>query len=379
MNLERDNLSAGLFVLMGLVLGVVLVFALADVDRLFRKTQTIDVVYSLSDGLRGLKAGAEVSLGDEPIGSVSAIDDVIEEGRVVAKRVSFAIPDHYRLRRDAVIELVVPPLGAGTRLNIRSVGVGETYEHGVDEPLAGAMAGSLLTESLMRDAGIGDEQRRQIQRIITNVADMTDALRADIPELTGAARRMLTEAEPLAADARQAAAHLKDATARINALLADKDPTIRETLDNVHALSQRLMPVIDEAKTAVDNIRVATDEVKSLILTRRPHLEKMLADLQLTGEQLKLAAIEIRRSPWRLLYKPSQKELASDNLYDAARSFAMAASTLDATVAALATVQQRDPADEPRIRELLDYLEAITQRFTEAQDQFWTALDQASR
>lgn len=365
MNLERDNLTAGLFVLLGLALGLGLVFALADLDRFFEKTQHVDVVYSLRDGLRGLKVGAEVSLGDEPVGSVAAINDVVEDGRVTAKRVSLTIPARYRLRRDAVIELVVPPLGSGTRLNIRSVGAGELYAHDQKQPIEGAMAGSLLTDNLMRDAGIRDAQRRQIQRIIANIADITDALKTDVPTLI--------------ADARQAATRLKDAAARIDTLLADKDQTLRETLDNVHSLSGRLLPMIDEAKAVVDSARIAMTEVKTLILTRRPHLEKMLADLQITGEQLKLAAIEIRRSPWRLLYKPSQKELASDNLYDAARSFAMAASTLDATVQALAAVQQRDPADEPQLRELLDYLDAVTVRFTEAQGQFWTALDRNAR
>ncbi len=398
MNHERDNLTAGLFVLAGLVLGIGMVFFLTDFNALFQKTQKVDVAYSLSDGLQGLKIGAEVSLGDEPIGSVVAIDNVEQDQRVTGKRVTIEIPARFKLRRDAAIELVVPPLGAGTRLNIRSVGAGEAYDG--RQPIEGTLAGSLLTANLMRDAGIMDQQRQQIQQIIANVAQITETLkndlppltaalredipaitarlREDVPQITASARRVLADAEPLAADARLAVASLKESLARVDTLLADKDQTLRETLDNVHAISAKVLPILDDARTSVQNIKVATGEVKALILMRRPHLEKMLANLQLTGEQLKLAAIEIRRSPWRLLYKPSRKELETDNLYDAARSFALAASVLDTTIQALRDIQQREPADEQQVAELVDYLEKLTGRFTEAEGQFWSALDDAT-
>ena len=90
--------------------------------------------------------------------------------------------------------------------------------------------------------------------------------------------------------------------------------------------------------------------------------------------QLKLAGIELRRAPWRLLYKPSDQELETDNLYDAARSFAQAAEALDATVHSLESVMDKGLADEAELQRRLDYLMRLFDRFQEAETSFWQAL-----
>jgi hypothetical protein len=107
---------------------------------------------------------------------------------------------------------------------------------------------------------------------------------------------------------------------------------------------------------------------------QRPVLERMVANLQLSADQLKLATIEIRRSPWRLLYKPDEKELETDNLYDAARSFALAAGTLDAATQSLQAVAEKTPNDQAKIEEMVKHLEALYERFEEAEAEFWKAL-----
>ena len=42
------------------------------------------------------------------------------------------------------------------------------------------------------------------------------------------------------------------------------------------------------------------------------------------------AMIEIRRSPWKVLYRPTEKELENELLYEATRSFAVAAADMKA-------------------------------------------------
>ena len=56
------------------------------------------------------------------------------------------------------------------------------------------------------------------------------------------------------------------------------------------------------------------------------------------GDQLKLAAIEVRSQPWRLLHEPDTKELSTQALYDATRSYASAASDVRAASEALSQV-----------------------------------------
>ncbi|MCC7407501.1 MAG: hypothetical protein IT442_05480 [Phycisphaeraceae bacterium] len=400
----HDNLRAGLFVLGGVALAMAVIFALSDVGAFFQRTRALRVSYKLSDGLRGLKEGAVVSLGDTPIGEVTAIEDAFEapgeggDGRVVGKIVSAEIPRRYRLHRNARVELVVPTLGSGTKLNITSVGDGELYKG--PEPIPGALAGSQLTDNLMRDAGIQDQQRHEIQQIIANLQQITQTLREDLPTLTASARKILGETEPLSADARESVAELKASLSRINELvgqvqghsgpwferidkitasttsltgrmdqlLTDKDQALRQTIDQIHDLSAK-------AAAAAEDARAVVAEMRTLAASSRPGMERVMANLQLTGDQLKLAAIEVRRSPWRLLYSPSKKELETDNLYDAARSFALAASTLEGSLASLKEVTADTPEDRARIEQMNAYLDKLYGRFQEAEQAFWRELE----
>ena len=57
-------------------------------------------------------------------------------------------------------------------------------------------------------------------------------------------------------------------------------------------------------------------------------LGEVMGNASLASQQLKLTTAEIRRSPWKILYRPSVDELDHELLYEAARSFALAATDL---------------------------------------------------
>jgi hypothetical protein len=81
---------------------------------------------------------------------------------------------------------------------------------------------------------------------------------------------------------------------------------------------------MNEARTALENLRVDYEGWAT-------NIGEALARFNLTSQQLKLASIEMRRSPWKLLYRPSADELEHELLYDAARAFAVAAADLRAS------------------------------------------------
>lgn len=410
---ERENIWAGLFVLLGIALALVVVFTLADFDRLFAKQQTIKVSYRVADGLMGLKEGATVTIGDQPIGEVTAINDAPAdaEGRVVEQIVAFTIPQRYKIFKDAVVELNAPPLGSGTKLNIKSVGSKIAYD---GQPLEGKQAGSPLTRNLARDAGIGDRQREQIGQIIDNVTNITTELRGNLPRIMSSIQTALDKAQPVVEGASGAVADLQTALhdakelvaevrkrselwmnnidtitnkggsslTRVDKLLEDKDPDIRKAVDNVRDITQQakdktmvqVTELLDRTNVSVENVKKSTEELRAFVTGQRPVLERLMANLQLSSDQLKLATIEIRRSPWRLLYTPEEKELETDNLYDAARSFALAAGTLDAATQSLQSVVQKNPENKEKIEKMVEHLEALFKRFDEAETEFWKQL-----
>ena len=62
----------------------------------------------------------------------------------------------------------------------------------------------------------------------------------------------------------------------------------------------------------------------------KPQLKKTSANIRETSAEMKMAMREIRWNPWRLLHNPSDKELRTQNILTAARSFSSGASDIDA-------------------------------------------------
>ena len=142
-----------------------------------------------------------------------------------------------------------------------------------------------------------------------------------------------------------------------------------ETLPKLDAL-------LDVAHTSMSNVEMITATGRDLVVGQRPVVERATANMHLMAEQLKLTAVEVRRSPWRLLYRPREAELETDNLYDSARSFAQAAASIEAAIASLEALGSVNPAMAEEMRPQLEYLQALENRFKEAEDRFWQYLEQ---
>ncbi len=404
---QRDNMKAGLFVLVGILMFLFVVYTLFDFERLFEQTQQVKVSYTLDDGLKGLKAGSAVTLGHATIGEVVNIQNQWQEetNRVIGKVVTASFPKQYAIYQNAIFELNVPTFGTSTTLNIRDIGAGEIHEIGTIIP--GTIGTMLIVDEIIANAGIGETQRRQFRQIVENIESITTRIREDYATLMPELKLTIAEAKAIMVKFHDAVADVKSVTTdlahrkdmwfervdgmtgsakdsfdRVRDLIRDKELALRETVDQVHdvtkSLRDRTIHQIDEAmlkaNAALGNFKMASSRIKSFVTGQRPVLERALANAQLTTDQLKLAAIEVRRSPWRLLYKPGEDELETDNLYDAARSFAQAAGALDATVMSLQAILADPSGDHEQIQEMLDHLEALFSKFEQTERVFWDSL-----
>ena len=95
-----------------------------------------------------------------------------------------------------------------------------------------------------------------------------------------------------------------------------------------------------------------------------------MANLRLMSDNLKLTAVEVRSQPWRALYRPTNKELSTQSLYDATRAFAEAASDVRAaseTIESLAAGATTRTDDGRRIDEAGLALTEAMQRYRDAE------------
>lgn len=416
------NLAAGAFLILGLIGFVVISAIVSDaLDRLGSR-EPYTVRFDLRRGAPGLAPGSTVQLGGQPVGHVTAVEFVRSaDGAAEAIDVMISVDADQPLYADASVVLVRPLLGGPSSMNFVSIGsepAGRLASGGTIEASSGA-------PGLLADAGLGDEQIAQIQRIVADSADFLERA-GDIAERLDSDIAIITE------DAKSFSATLRETTARVSErlpeieddvaaaaervasagesldraaqsteafiadareVLSENRPRIDETMRLVQELITTVeaehgpaaMELIAEATTAARDLADAAERVESLLAESDPAIRRSLANARLASDQLRQATVEIRRNPWRLLARPDTRELEAEIIYDAARSHADAASDLRDTAASLEAIldlASDGGSSEPtaaRLSTLRDEIGAALDRYRRAQEDLAALIDAQPR
>jgi hypothetical protein len=129
---------------------------------------------------------------------------------------------------------------------------------------------------------------------------------------------------------------------------------------------------LEDVKQIASNTKDVSQSLRSIIVSNRGKLEQMIASLKTTGDNLKQASAEVRRSPWRLLYQPKPDEVANLNLYDSARQFADGAGNLSDASIALRDALKDPDVDPAQVQKLIEKLDETFARFNEVEQMLWT-------
>jgi ABC-type transporter Mla subunit MlaD len=191
--------------------------------------------------------------------------------------------------------------------------------------------------------------------------------------------------------------------ASVNGMLTENRPTLKAALDNVKETSdtlntgiaktvakeldaaspQSLMAKIHasvermgQSLTDLNKITSATSEVVAL---NKDNLNSILANFKETSDHMKAATKDLRRNPWRLLYRPTLEETKELNIFDAARAFAEAATRLDDATAKLKALSDARGGklgpDDPQLKAIRADLQNTFDKFNEAEAALWKNLN----
>lgn len=410
---RKNHVRAGAFVFFALALFIVVLITIAGGSDLWRRTTRYVVRFPLEVGATGLAEGSDVRVGGRTVGAVGRIDLAYEDadrppvGVDVTIRIERGIP----VFDDAVAFLERPLFGASSVINFPSLG-GAASTKRLD---AGArIPGLVAPPELLRNAGYGPEQSKQLRGILNRMDSIT--IRADsvvkefddvlFPQLKTA----INDAGSLLSDMRErsgpwfdradavtkniesmsteANAAVKDGRAfigKIDGLLTEHEDSFSRTVANVESATEsadtllarindqtvaRLNDLLDEGRQRVKEAGDVIEQASSLLGEQAPEIRVSVANMRLASEQMKLMMGEIRRSPWRLLYRPKTHELEYELLYDSARTYASAVSDLRAASESLESVLGSDGS---RLATDGEPLKAYVARITEAFDKYRTA------
>lgn len=414
----RNNVLTGAFLITALVLAVAVSFVLAEV-RLERRTSYV-FRFPMTVGAAGLDSGSPVTVGGLPAGQVTGVRfERDDQGRPTAVLVDARVRSELTLYDDALVYLERPLVGTLSSVNIAGAGGRSVAAARLDE--GGTVTGTIAPPAFLAGAGFGESQAMAVGRIV-------DHLEHFLAESNRIVTAIDLETEPALDDARAALSDLRAAAARVRSVMDDRLPAWSEgvtgVLGDVRETARRAPGLLEDAGRVVSQSEALVADARGTLETTRPSIERAAGDLadlaeairagwdehggptlaaarsgaesfeaiardaqtmlnneqdalvrilangRLASDQLKLAAIEIRAAPWRLLTRPDTKELETQLLYDAARSYALAASDLrDATerLRIVATTEtpraEQAEAAERGLSETLARFQEAEQRF----------------
>lgn len=387
----RNNVLAGIFVLVAIALAVGCVITLSNVgDRLTPRSK-YTVRFSVSEGA-DIDAGAAVKVGGQRVGRVLGASLVNNElsGEPEYVDVSIEVDQRIRLFNDADVQLIRPLLGSGSVINIAALTgyarPGELVGPPVRLEPGGVINGRLgapqflsaadyakIQEILARVDRISADAEPKVKAVLADAQEAVSSVRGiarqaeqswpgwtqKADEILGEAQRASRRFDTIAKSVEDGLAEVRKVVTQANTFMDslqaaynDNRKPFDEIVANVRELSekakgegyQRVLEVIDQAKVAMDSAASAAREADRIMVTSRPRLTELVSDASLAAQQLKLATVEIRAAPWRLLYQPSKKELENELLYNSVRQYSQTVAELRAAADALEAVTQRDQA-----------------------------------
>jgi ABC-type transporter Mla subunit MlaD len=411
---NRSALRAGLLMLGSIFLILCVVVGIKGLSWLRDPAVNYHVVFDLRTNIGGLRIGDEVRIGGFKVGEVKRIflhEDADPKHDPYYLIVEFTVPRKYSIRKDASIRIDGTLTGTSW-LNFEALGRGNLLN--TNDYLVGKS--STTNELLASIGGLGAE----IKPVLANVnTTITDVQTKTVPlvnqtldkfgQTADSFKKTGDNATALTADMRETykpvvIAEYKKVTEKavemmeaIRALFGDTTVDFRTTVANLRkstdSVREKLPGILDKVDgalakvdTAVDKVNKAMVEVhaavvnakdltagaKSVVVGNRSKLDSMIASLKTTGDNLKAATAEIRRSPWRLLYKPAPNEMANLNLYDAARQFAEGANELNDTAGALRDAVKNDQTSPEELKKLMEKVDQSFANFKQVEDKLWS-------
>ena len=415
---QRNELATGLFVIIGLAAGVGVLIWLGAAEVFTRWGQNVVFAAEHRQGNLGLEVGSIIKVGDAPIGKVEKITIDLAGNRVLY---------HARLsRRDINIHsdayaIAVSEFIGGASIVVKSFGSDRS-------PLADDAHPVLLNEApnaMLRQAqqalGYGDEQRRQFQQALKNITEATgyirniaatvtkqidtkdktalmSKIRVAVQNLVASSQNLQAITKNLKAEtdvhnpasllrkAHSIASHVEDVSSTAAEVVKNVKPDIEKTISRVRQYTEKdiadILTTLRQSNTKIASIvadlKIASASARDIIVLNRDKIDKTIMNMKSVSSNLEAAAKEIRRNPWRLLQKPSKKELRDENLYDAARVFAEGAEKLNEALAELKALRQARPegikATDPELARIQEHLRMTFEKFRLAEDALWKTL-----
>ena len=266
MEYRRNEIRAGVFLLLAFVLLVVMVFAVSDIQSLFKKKKDVKVLFSFSDGI---EKNAPVRFSGMKIGKVENVRVAPEQSDQI--EVTLSVYSDTIIKKD-------------TRAAIKTLGlVGGKYVE-----LSGGTAQS-------RTLGPGEVLRGEESLKLEDVTKAALDVVGKLQNIAGNLNRALGDPE-LSRSLKTTVANLQEVSANLKVMTSSKDE-VAVALKNLPDLMKKL----DESAA---NLKAVTEKSDKLVGENRKNVDAMLEGFRGMAQNLKETTDDLKSHPWKLIRKP---------------------------------------------------------------------------
>ena len=266
MEYRRSEIRAGVFLLLSFVILAVMIFAVSDIQSLFKKKKDVKVLFQFSDGI---EKNAPVRLSGIKIGKVSDIRVVPEKGDKIELTLN--------IYRDTVIR-------QDTKAAIKTLGlVGGKY---VD------LSGGSPQSPLLEPGGfiIGEESLKMedLTKTALDVAVKLKKIANNLDAMLG---------DPaLAKSLKTTVANLQEVSANVKVMTSNKEE-VAQGLKNLPEILKKL-------DASANNLKAMTEKSDSIVGENKKNIDAAMESFREMAKNLKETTDDVKSHPWKLLRKP---------------------------------------------------------------------------
>ena len=359
---RQNNVRAGVFVTVSFILALVVFSILTNAwTRMFSTTSSYQAVFSVQEGVGALAPGSRVTLGGVLVGSVTTVTPRVENNAPTTEvDVIFTMNNKFDLYENATVHARAGLLGSTAWLGISDVGSGikatsNTKLMGTTETMVGQLLGKdaavnitksldslrKLSEALTNDDGalnvlIGSREADGIRAAIdaakaslTSMQSVMVSTESVWPEWETSISTILAESKTIPKQLRELFASVQEA---VHDLRANVLPSVENSMDS---LEQAMASLESMSATYQEKSPVWASEISSII-----------GNVNQISVRAKAAIDEISASPWRLLYRPTDREIAYEQLNAASWQLQSALADLRISAQALEIASQSKSAPQ---------------------------------
>jgi ABC-type transporter Mla subunit MlaD len=371
---RTNEMIAGIVVIMGIALLCALLAVITD--RIpWGGTVPFAVVF---DDVRGLKKGDPVFFHGVPCGRVSSLGHEKRSWKDLWPEEPDAPHVKVVLRLD-VDATIAPYLRTASKVTIEKTITGITavvIREGTGEPVPTGCR-------IRGDSGAAlEELAAEAQSVSASVRELIGDVRAVIGDIRRGDQLAATidSIRATAANVEDTTAVIRDVATQSQDSLLRSVAAVRNTAEKIDAIATDLAPHTTELSNAIASAAYATDELASAsteirsFLTRNRHrMDGTVRDVADAAGNVSEATGEIRRQPWRLLYRPSREECSTLGILDSVREYNLATATLERAFQELLVLK-----DQPELHVFSEKArkdaEAALARYREVESALWAEL-----